>query len=776
MNCQCQIKGEKCYFRYNSVFAGQYNPNLSNVKKNEIIFTTQYIYGNGKMYASIYKDQDLHNEPNKKYQQYFPNEDQYQFSNSLTGKRNYLKVDVENQYYTKDSLILLTYICEEKTDVEITAASLQHTPLHAYITPNRENMFYIKYNESLPTFKQEESILNFYMANERDLIYEFHAYTGKARVRIYTNESIINEKGELSGYDYNHTSEFYIRADDDNEYTNIKTYTENYINYINNNLILNKNIIFNIKPMRDFGFYIQLTYDRTWINVPIGESKSYLINKNTMSGYFDINNEYSNIELSLSVEDYTFKRAIIYIKVLVLSKDAKQISSLNEEDKLYHYEIPSNSNLGGISININNLPIIKESEKNTKFIRALFTIEIKKSKYRRRPKQIPVGTDTTNIQEIISENQLIVPQTKVTIAVIPGINNFKRIDLPQHTYYFSNTTLIQKVFTNYNDEYKQYDGNKEVKIYSLDKRSNADEKMIIHLHKCSGQFDFKISKSIVDYDNNPNDIKVLKDTDEYGRSKYLIDNLRDKHIYLSIKSLQLPQDCNNGKEKDSNNVECSNELSYLIYYYSLTNQEYTTKKQNLDLKYRYVKGKHWQVNIVVTPLGGRDRYNNKREQNDIEYNLFWTRNYTLKERLDNICYLSQILNKNDENKFNQTTLNGHVINVIRNIQLNEKNEFRLDNLLSEEIIYVNVLARNLRTNELIAYIPLAGITNKSSSVIKKILLSFILIVLLAIVAYVAFNYYKENLSKGYDNVPNSNNITEMNPIGSKQGGYQRISL
>lgn len=168
-------------FRYNNAFVGQYNENLNYIKKNEIIFTT---HGNRKMYATIYKDQDLHNEPNKKYQQYFPNEDKYQFSNSLTRKRIYLKVELENQYYTKDSLILLTYICEEKTNVEITAASLQYTSLVSYIAPNRENMFYIKNNNSLPLYKQEESVLNFYVENEEDLIYEFHSYTGKAKIKI----------------------------------------------------------------------------------------------------------------------------------------------------------------------------------------------------------------------------------------------------------------------------------------------------------------------------------------------------------------------------------------------------------------------------------------------------------------------------------------------------------------------------------------------------------------------------------------------------------------
>ena len=185
--------------------------------------------------------------------------------------------------------------------------------------------------------------------------------------------------------------------------------------------------------MSDFGFYIQATYDREWINIPIGESKSYLINKNSMSGYFDINDDYSNFEMSLFVEEYKLKKASIYVKILVLSKDKKHINSLNAKDKLYHYEIPCNTNydykgntddfIGGISLNINNLPIIKDNEKNSKFIRALFNIEIQKKIRRDR-------------------NINISPETKIKISVIPGVNNFKRIDLPQNTYYIRQNSIF----------------------------------------------------------------------------------------------------------------------------------------------------------------------------------------------------------------------------------------------------------------------------------------------------------------------------------------------
>ena len=789
VSCKCQIKGEKCFFRYNNV----YDELNKNINSKEFIFTTQYIYGNGKMYASIYKEQELTDDTNKKYQQYFPDEKTFQFSNSLTGKRNYLKVVVDAQKYSKDSLILLTYICEEKTDVEITSASLQYSGLYTFIDPNRENMFYLKYNKSLPYFQQENSIINFYSSVDENLIYELHAYVGNARVNIFTNESIFNEKNEFVKFDYYHIAEFNLRAEKDDEFYFLTTHTGSYFNLIKNNLIYNKNVYFKIRPMSDFGFYIQVTYDRTWINPPIGESKSYLINKNKMYGYFDINSEYSNVEFSLSFDEFVQKKIVVYIKIIVREKNTKDINTNNKEDKLYHYEIPNEENadytgktddiIGALNINLNNLPILKDNEKNNKFIRALFCINVKANPIKKRPKQYSIGDTETKKDKDKQENRQIVmdeksgeltemvtSQTKVAITLTPGVNNFKRIDLPQYTYYFSNTSLIQE---NQNG-LKQYDGNKEVKIYSLDKRSNEDRKMVIQMHVCSGKYDFKISRQIVDYDNNPNDIRISQASDEYGRSKYLIDDLRDKHIYLSIKSAQNPNECFNGK--DSNGEKCSNELSYLIYYYSLTNNEYSATKQNLNLISEFGEDNDNQIKIRMNPLTGMDRFKNVRSQDNIEYNLFFTSNENLKDKLDNICYLKQVLSLSDENTFNDTVNN---ITIVRNIKLNINNEFLIDSLDKfniKEKMFVNILARNLKTNELIAYVPLFVYLEKPLWGYKKFIISFLTVFLLCAIAYAIFLYFKNKAGDGYQDLRYQSKAIEMGSVQNKTGGYQRINL
>ena len=783
VSCKCQIKGEKCFFRYNNV----YDDLNKNIDSKEFIFTTQYIYGNGKMFASIFKEQELTDDYNKKYQQFFPDEKSFQFSNYLTGKRNYLKVVVDNQKYSKDSLILLTYICEEKTDVEITSASSQYSALYTFIDPNRENMYYLKYNKSLPYFNQETSIINFFSFVDEDLIYELHAYTGGARINIFTNESIFNEKNEFVKFDYYHIAEFNLIAEKDEEFYFITTYIESYFNSIKKKLINNKNIYFKIRPMSDFGFYIQVTYDRAWINPPIGESKSYLINKDKMFGYFDINPEYSNVEFSLSLEEFIQKKIFVYIKIIVREKNTKDINANNKEEKLYHYEIPSEENsdyigktddiIGALNINLNNLPILKDNDKNNKFIRALFCIQVKVNPIKKRPKQYSIGEDESkndkhkNTKIVIDDKtEMVTSQTKVSITLTPGVNNFKRIDLPQYTYYFSNTSLIQER----QNGLKQYDGNKEVKIYSLDKRSNEDRKMVIQVHVCSGKYDFKISRQIVDYDNNPNDIRVSEASDEYGRSKYLIDDLRDKHIYLSIKSAQNPNECFNGR--NSNGEKCSNELSYLIYYYSLTNSEYSATKQNLKLKSELSEDDDNQIKIGMNPLTGMDRFKQVRNRENIEYILFFTPNENLKDKLDNICYLKQVLSLSDENTFNDTVNN---ITIVRNIKLNINNEFLIDSLDKFNIkkkMFVNILARNLKTNELIAYVPLSVFIEKPLWGYKKFIISFLTIFLLFAISYAIYLHFKNQAGEGYQDLRYQSKATEMGSFQNKTGGYQRINL
>ena len=733
ISCRCESKGDKCFYRYDNIFRTR-GEEAKLFKSNEIIFTTQYIYGNGKMYANLYKDQDIISEQRKKYQDYFPNEKVYQYSNAEFGKRNYMKIKINEQQYSKDSLILMTFICEEKTDVEITAASLTYNGIFNYLDKDRENIFYLKYNNSESADKQIESTFTFYSYKPEDVIYEIKAYLGMARIKVFTNETIYNSTTGKITYDYNHISEFTIRSDDSYQYSIYKIFTESYINSIQKNIITGKRIFFNVKPLTDFGFYLQIIYDREWINVPINKDKSYLITNNQLFGYFDIYRDFQNVEMSISLHDFTQKIAKIYIKLVVIEKNSRHIFSGNRQDRLYHYEIPSyynydyssktNNYLGTMNININNLPIIKPEEVDKKFVRALFKIEIEKTYHR----VISTGTNNEFPESPPISNQ---KETNVRILVSPGVNNFKRVDVAPYNYYFSQTSLIpQRPIMNPYENYV-YNGNKEIKIYSLDKKNEKDDKMIIQINSCSGNYDVKLSKKIVTYDDNSNDIQYETVGGIQGRKTYIINNLRYKHVYLSIKSAQNEQECSNGNEMDKNNNTCARELSYLLFYYSTSSQRQFTDNNIYQLKYRLDTRANFYLYVPQI---------NNIDKRFLEYNVIWTNNETYSKTMESICYLSQILN----NETNNTK-----IFIEKNVKLNYRNEVYMKRIyISSQPQYITLLVRNTKNNELISFQPILVQLNSTWT---SFVISMCIIIIIILICYSYFDCVRDKILDWYVN-------------------------
>ena len=766
INCKCETKDDKCYFRYDDIIKKLqlYNNMLLNetmLKSTEIIFTSQYLYGSGKMYASIIKEQDIYtNIENKKYIDFFPSKVNNHFNNDEYGKRNYLKVKIEENKYSIDSIILMTFICEEKTDVEITPSPLIPSGDYKYIIPDRENIYYIKYNDSLSPNKQSETILEFYSYKNSDIVYEFHAYVGMAKIHIYTNESRWDNKTQKFYYEYNHISEFIIKAKNENNIKNYRKYfIDEYFNTIPKYACKGKTILFGVKPITNFGFYLQVTFDKTWINVPLGKEKTYLVKNRTLYGFFDIYDKFTSIEVNFNLKDFMNKKAIIYIKLIVDNK-IKNLSEINE-DKLKHYEIPDINNydykaqsdnyFGVVNINIDNIPSIKIEEQGKKIVRALFVVRIANNYFNKDGFQdIENLHDNSNMgYNYIFHGQAYTPysgnkfnldflekDTTINILVIPGQNNYKRIDTVPYTFYFSNASLI-----NNNNNNAIYNGNKEIKIYSLDKISDKDTKMVVQINTCSGDYSVKFSSKII----NSEEDKIIDDIQyhplrrKFGRKIYILDNLKSKHIYLSIKSSQNETECNSGFSQDSNKNKCSKELSYLLHYYSTTEKKYDTVEPERKFEYRLGE-KDGQIVIVLPRLREFDYHNNYIDKDYVEYNLFYTYNKNYSRYIESICYLGHLMQYEEKSE----------IYFLKNIKLNEKNEFFIDNIEYDKILYINILNRNLKSNELILYHPIKVMISLPSN-ISKYLSYIIAFIFLCLIIYITFKYYQKeeyNLS-GY---------------------------
>jgi hypothetical protein len=181
--CTCKKAGDKCLFRYSDVYDKN---NVENgINHNEIIFTTQYLYGNGKMYAKLFKDSEIHGE---NFYKYFPTEKDYDISNKESNNRNYMKMIIEESKYSDDSAILMTFICEEKSQLDISATRLRHYSSVDYIQENKENVFYIGKAPDAQEQPELRLYFNNFFFNNDDFIYNVHSYVGDAHFKIYAND------------------------------------------------------------------------------------------------------------------------------------------------------------------------------------------------------------------------------------------------------------------------------------------------------------------------------------------------------------------------------------------------------------------------------------------------------------------------------------------------------------------------------------------------------------------------------------------------------------
>jgi hypothetical protein len=305
--------------------------------------------------------------------------------------------------------------------------------------------------------------------------------------------------------------------------------------------------------------------------------------------------DYSDIELSFSIDKNILLSADVYIKMNIIDKNKKlkpkEGQNVNEMS-LYHYNypgpdnydyyMPSDETLGTISLNINDLPRLKPEEKSFKFIRGLVYISLKEENFDPiRPfGDGPIGDRPRwnnwpgHGRGPWNDNEANLPT--ITISLTPGVQFVKYVDASPHEYYFSNITYGSNMTKK-----------PESKIYTLRVQNEDDDVLIIEISSCYGSY----HSSITDVLENAGLPESDKDLDIFeigkdGKKTFYITNLKSKTYYLTIRSKISDFLCylrnkhfhplNNPKESLKNNFtkECSNDLAYLMYYYSVKKKKY----------------------------------------------------------------------------------------------------------------------------------------------------------------------------------------------------------
>ena len=758
--CNCITKGEKCYLRYNEVFDKENKE--KGILNNNIVFTTRYLYGNGKMYAKLFKDSEIHGED---FYKFFPDEKNYDISNKESNQRNYMKLQVQESKYSEDSAVLMTFICEEKTQVDISATILRHYSSVDYIQENKENVFFIgKKSQNNENFEQPELKLYFhnFFFNRKDFIYSIHSYTGDAHFKVYSNNTHwdINQQKEI--YEYKLFKEFDVLSSNEDSKDNIEVYnpySKDYFGIITHEQYSgHQNFVFQITPKNEFGFYIQCNYEKDWNEISIEKSKGYYARRNRFYGYFDITEDYSDLEIALSIERNILLSADLYVKINIVDTTkklkVKEGQNVNEMS-LYHYSypgednydyhIPTDETLGTLSLNINRLPRLSPEDKKTKFVRALIYVRLNEQGFepihpfgpgRGGPWGGPRG------HRPWEENEQNLPV--INILVTPGVKNVKYVDANPNEYYFSNLT--------FGFDSKNLIREPESKIYTLRVENEDDDLLIIEISTCLGNYEISITDVLENAgeEKSDKDIKYIE-REKNGKNIIYVPNLKSKIYYLTIRAKTSDFICelkykhllgiNRRKNKNKNlnstetNIpkECGNNLVYLLYYHTMKKNKalfiVDEVMSKLLMHTPYGKGK---IKIEVPRIIKRDINNNNKTIEDYKFDIFATKNEKYYSRMASVCYLSQFKNYSEDTIFK-----------IEDVKHDGNNHLIVSGLGYRQKYYINILAQSTTTKELFAFSPFMMWTGGylPFQIWKMALVSSIIIIVLVILLIIFIRKY-----------------------------------
>lgn len=575
-SCLCENEGDKCYFRYDNLFDSSDDEEVKKQTKDiSIAFSSNFVYGSGNQYVKLYKETDFD------IKRDLPSNSNYDYSNVDQNKRNFIKVDIkkDNKFLTRDSMLILTLQCKEKSLVELNAARILNATFQ-YLDFGRENLFYLEQSKK-PT------ILSFYYSKKKIINYEVYTFTGKANILIFQNTTTYNRSDNKNSYSYNHIAQFQIN----------KSKSPSYFNYLNPlDQFVGKNIYFKVTPDTDVGFFIKLTYETEWTRVDIGKTQTFQVNGDSFYGYFDLSPLYQDVIITVKSE-LSIK---IYAKVNIYERTVKE--NANSENPfgltyptkyIYDYSGVKNNVLESVSIKIKK---INSNELLTKNGRVLFYVDIS-------------GEAIENIMK------------SITITVSPSIGGSRRVSASPLNLYFSSEKEV----------------NADKTIFDLKKIKEDDDIFVIMLSSCKGKFDSSLTGDV--YSNEKSKLIQTEKKEKYGRIILTSKNMKQSNYYLSVWGTEKPESTCNIKEKEQDLEKCSTDIEYLLYYYTTSSETYAKLSMESYLVTNQISRK--EIEIIIGRLTERDVYGNTHAIETFNYKLFISTEEEDFEHMSSLCFLSQ---------------------------------------------------------------------------------------------------------------------------------------
>jgi hypothetical protein len=677
----CITKEEKqfCYFRYDDVYEYEnlltetINEGKENIKDIDIVINTHFYYGTGRIYAKLYDDTDYDILDD------FPNDKNNDYTNANGNERNFLYINIEknNTKFNTNSTLLISVQCQDKCFFDLTT-SKQYDSTIKFLSEKKDNIFFLHESD-------KENLFIYRKKRDSDIFYNIKALKGNANVTIFSNENSTNDD----------IDKFYIDSESSDpeineihkklEFIKIKNY---------------ESIYFRVKANSNLAFVIRITYPLDWQNINIGESETYIIDSNKMRFYgsININENYDDINLSISLN---FKKliAFCYVKYIIYDKDQmlNTKNALYSKDKIYTYLIPNenNNDYKANNDNIYNLILMKLPKLNKdnlkyKIVKALFSIEIYDI------------SEEKNIKDI-----------KLKINVSTQVNNLTISKIPRNSFQYVNI--------------QGFGIEGSIQIYELSRNKKNENILILETSSCRGNVDVYVSPKIINskedamnfssFSLSPSSIDSSN-----GRIVYIFKGVNSNNLYLMIKGKKFNYDnCdlennNNTNSNISSGTGNNKDINLCDSTEVLINYMFTSENELRGEKDTYNPGSNIDYEILSSDsvLLKFNPLKNAAEKDDffdtnklkninsdkIEYKFYITSSTKDFTYMDSVCYLNKILKDKLVN-----------VDLEKNKKTNEnKYSAKVSNLEIGKHYYLNILGKDLQTNDIYAYKSIEIIT------------------------------------------------------------------
>ena len=631
--------------------------------------------------------------------QYLPNNYRRDYKSSYSNQYLRIKLKPGDKKYTLDSVLVLSTRCKTKSMFDFNVRPLIKS---GEIIKDSEGIFDLSINKDNVFFIQSTNKpikLLLYSTHNYPIIYEAKSLSGSAEVHTYINNEKVEEYDDNIIKGYKHLGQFSVTEKD----------TLSYFDSITKENSFRQSIFFEIRAKNDCLFSIFFHYSQDPLSIPMSKQVQGKLIEGKLYAYVELRQEYNEIFLNID-KMHSDSKYSIYAKTSIVNslnfKTTFSYSSPSENN--YDLKVTTNAYSPTLSIKIKNLP------------KELFYADKK----------------VITIFYIVADNEQSF-NDKINMIVYPNVDHFKTIIPQPKKYLYSSLTskeLDQTVFT-------------------LKQQEPKDSVLIIEISTCKGNFAYKLTNNLnkENSETKENNDILLEDRGK----KVIISKIENNaEYYLSIYGL---------KEDEmiiAPKIASSNEVDFLLYYYTIDKDSFTFFKFDNLLSY-IIKG----PGNIVLKIPTLESVNDKKTVNkidDLKMAVIISDNVYDYNYMGSICFLSRKVDIIESQKLYEN----YTIDINKN-----DNEIEIKNLDKNKGYFINVLITNVKTGQLFTFDPIQLVPNKKvSSNILIILLSIGIVVLIFVIFYFYRKYriaraivnYESNDIKNMASIPKS--ITELKKI------------